>query len=138
MRLLERVAQHTPIEAVLVKQPPRLRPILRVIRPYQWVKNLLIFVPLVAAHRLFDADAFRSTLLTAVAFCLCASGIYVANDMLDIDADRRHPRKRHRPFAAGQLSIPTGFVLGLVLVDSGCTASAPPPVTWPCSCSHST
>ncbi len=130
MRLLERVARHTPIESVLVKQPPRLRPILRVIRPYQWVKNLLIFVPLVAAHRLFDVGAFRSTLLTAVAFCLCASGIYVANDMLDIHADRRHPRKRHRPFAAGQLSIPTGIVLGLVLVAASLTIAAAA-ISWP-------
>lgn len=124
VRLLQHLTRRIHVESVLVQQPPRLRPLLRVIRPYQWVKNLLVFVPLVAAHRFFDGEALRVTLLTAVAFCLCASGIYVANDLFDIHADRQHPRKRRRPFAAGELSVPTGVVLSLVLITASLLMAA--------------
>jgi 4-hydroxybenzoate polyprenyltransferase len=88
------------------------------------VKNLLVFVPLVAAHRLLDADALRLVALTVAAFCLTASGIYVANDLLDVRADRLHPRKRLRPFAAGELSIATGRVMSVGLVAAGFALAA--------------
>jgi 4-hydroxybenzoate polyprenyltransferase len=80
------------------------------LRPHQWSKNLLVFVALVAAHRLFDPHALLAAALAFAAFCLCASGAYVLNDLVDLDADRRHPRKRARPFAAGRLPIPAGLV----------------------------
>ena len=115
-RLLQHLTHRIHVESVLVPRPRRLRPVVRALRPHQWVKNLLVFVPLVAAHRVFDLDALRLTFFTLVAFCLCASGIYVANDLLDIQADRQHPRKRHRPFAAGDLSIPSGVAIGVALV----------------------
>lgn len=82
---------------------PRL--LLRALRPHQWVKNLLIFVPLVLAHRLSDTSALIATIWAAIAFSACASCVYLLNDMLDLDADRGHPEKRFRPLASGELSL---------------------------------
>ena len=63
----------------------------------QWLKNLLVFVPVLTSHRFLEAPAVADALLAFAAFSLCASGVYLLNDLLDLDADRRHPRKRHRP-----------------------------------------
>jgi 4-hydroxybenzoate polyprenyltransferase/phosphoserine phosphatase len=114
-RLLQHLKPRIEITSVLASRPALLRSVVRAMRPHQWVKNLLVFVPAIGAHRLFDVDAVRPTVFTLVAFSLCASAIYVANDMLDIHADRQHPRKRHRPFAAGELSIPVGAVMSVSL-----------------------
>lgn len=88
-----------------------VRPVLRAVRLHQWAKNLLIFVPLVLSHRFTDTTALWHAGLAFLAFGLCASAMYVINDLVDCEADRQHPDKRHRPFAAGDLS--TGFGLGL-------------------------
>ena len=80
----------------------------RALRPHQWAKNLLVFVAPLAAHRA-DAVSARHALIAFAAFCLCASAAYVLNDLLDLDADRRHPRKRLRPFAAGRLPLLAGL-----------------------------
>ncbi len=72
-------------------------------RPHQWVKNLFVLAPLIFAQRLFDLDAGLRTLAGFWAFCLTASAVYVVNDLLDVDADRAHPVKRHRPIASGLL-----------------------------------
>jgi 4-hydroxybenzoate polyprenyltransferase len=89
----------------------RLRAGLRALRLHQWAKNLLVFVPLVAAHRLGDGSLFVDAVLAFLAFGLCASSAYVLNDLVDIKADRRHPRKRLRPFASGVLPPGAGVVL---------------------------
>jgi 4-hydroxybenzoate polyprenyltransferase len=81
------------------------------LRPHQWVKNLLLFVPVVLDHRLFDAVTMTKTVTAFLAFCCAASSAYVLNDVLDLEADRRHPTKRHRPFASGTLSPGLGVVL---------------------------
>ncbi len=86
--------------------------VLRAMRPYQWVKNLIIFVPLLTSHQLANLPLVFKALWAFAAFCLCASAVYVLNDLLDLEADRRHPAKRRRPFAAGDLPLPVG--LGLV------------------------
>src|SRR5262249_18669169 len=83
-----------------------------------WVKNVLVFVPLIASHRILQVPLLVTSLLTFAAFCLCASGIYLLNDLADIDVDRRHPRKRNRPFASGELSIPTGVAMAAALLAS--------------------
>ena len=93
-------------------------PIIRAMRPHQWVKNVLVFVPLIAAHQFWRADLWAVAAVTFLAFGLCASAIYIINDILDIEADRAHPRKRTRPFAAGELRITTGFALAVVLAVS--------------------
>lgn len=87
----------------------------KAIRLHQWAKNVLIFVPMVLAHTL-RLNVLMEALLAFLSFSLCASATYIANDLLDIEADRRHPAKRLRPFAAGDLSVMTGMVLSLTLL----------------------
>lgn len=84
----------------------------KAVRPHQWLKNLLVFVPLLAAHRLLEWPLLRDACLAFVAFSLCASSVYLLNDLLDLSADRGHPRKRLRPFAAG--TIRPMFGAGLI------------------------
>jgi len=83
---------------------------LKALRPHQWMKNVLIFVPLLAAHKLINSAALLSGLLAFVFFSLCASSVYVLNDLLDIEDDRHHPKKRNRVFASGVLSIKKGIL----------------------------
>jgi 4-hydroxybenzoate polyprenyltransferase len=88
-------------------------------RPYQWVKNLLVFIPILTAHALAEWSAWFGALLMFMAFSATASGIYLANDLMDISADRRHPRKRLRPFARGALSISHGVAFAALLICVG-------------------
>lgn len=87
------------------------REAMRAVRPHQWAKNLLLFVPLVAAHRINEPASLVAALTGFAAFCLFASSAYLLNDLLDLGADRAHPRKRLRPLASGKLSIPAGLLL---------------------------
>ncbi len=89
----------------------------KALRSYQWVKNLLIFLPLVLSHQLSDVVLFKNAVLAFIAFSLMASSGYVLNDLLDLTADRAHPSKKYRPFAAGQIPIQYGLVLFIVLVS---------------------
>lgn len=125
-RAVERKLARRPGDTTTILVPSHgiIRPVIRALRPFQWVKNLLVFVPLITSQQLLDVALLPPIVLTMLAFCLCASGIYVINDLLDIDADRLHPRKRKRPFAAGQLSVPVGVVLGLGLVSAALTLTA--------------
>lgn len=90
----------------------------KALRPHQWLKNLLVFLPVLAGHRL-DAAALLPALLAFCAFSMVASGVYLLNDMLDLAADRRHPRKRNRPFAAGTLSLAAGSIAFPLLLLGG-------------------
>ena len=96
---------------------------LRAMRPHQWLKNLLIFLPLIASHSFFFASIMQC-LLAFLAFSLVASSVYITNDILDIDVDRLHPRKRFRPFASGALSIRQGRVMTLILILAGALVAA--------------
>lgn len=96
---------------------------LRALRPHQWIKNTLVFVPVMAAHR-FTSEAFIESTIAFVAFCLIASGVYILNDLLDLAADRAHPRKRLRPFASGDLSIAAGTWAAPVLLAGGFVCAA--------------
>lgn len=91
---------------------------LRGIRVHQWLKNLLVFLPVALAHRWFDAAAVGASVLAAISFSLCASGVYVVNDLLDLEADRQHPRKRKRPCASGVWSIRSALLFVPVLFIS--------------------
>lgn len=82
-----------------------LKTFLRAIRIHQWVKNLLLFVPLFTAHRYFDLLILKEALLGFFAFGLCASSVYLINDMVDIESDRLHEKKRFRPIASGEMSL---------------------------------
>lgn len=97
----------------------RLATWIKAIRVHQWLKNLLVFVPLLASHRLFEPGTIIAALLAFFAFGLCASGVYVLNDLLDLPADRRHPRKCRRPFAAGELKLAHGLAAAPILTIAG-------------------
>lgn len=96
-----------------------LRAWIAALRLHQWLKNLLVFLPLLASHRFLEPTAVISSSLAFLAFGLCASGVYVLNDLLDLPADRVHPRKRFRPFAAGRLPLPHGLLAAPLLSLSG-------------------
>jgi decaprenyl-phosphate phosphoribosyltransferase len=89
--------------------------LLRLARPKQWTKNILVFAAPGAAGVLTEGDALFKTCIAFVCFCLAASATYYMNDALDVEADRRHPRKRYRPVAAGEVSRETAIAGGVVL-----------------------
>ena len=91
---------------------PTLKSWLRAVRLHQWAKNVLIFVPLVLAHA-WNLTRIGAAVVAFFSFGLCASATYIVNDLLDLEADRRHPRKRRRPFAAGDLSAIAGLARSL-------------------------
>lgn len=101
-----------PVEEIPRKT--RRRDMLRAIRPHQWVKNILLLVPLIAAHD-FDPGALLLVVLGMAAFSAAASSIYIVNDLLDLEADRLHATKCNRPFASGAVGIGTGMLMWLVL-----------------------
>jgi 4-hydroxybenzoate polyprenyltransferase len=108
------------IERVIGAQPTLpLLPHLRAMRPHQWIKNLLVYLPTLVAIDATGPEAIWAATLAFLAFCLVASSVYIANDLLDVSADRRHPRKRHRPFAAGLLPIQHGLVMIPALLTAG-------------------
>lgn len=88
---------------------------LRAVRPHQWLKNLLVLVPLATSFHFDDARAVGCAALAFVAFSLAASSGYLLNDLLDLASDRLHPRKRARPFASGELPVRDGFVAAAIL-----------------------
>lgn len=106
-----RARAHGNVLHEIATRPLHMREWLRAMRPHQWLKNLLVFVPLLAAHRFDDPKMLTQALLAFVLFGLCASSVYVANDLLDLADDRRHARKRLRPFAAGNLPAMGGMLL---------------------------
>lgn len=106
------------IEAEFADRGPPWKALLRAMRPHQWVKNLLVFVPLFTAGAVLD-DGLASAALAFLAFCAAASGIYLLNDLTDLAADRQHPRKRNRPFASGAVSLGAGAGLAVVLLGIG-------------------
>lgn len=93
----------------------RASTVLRAMRPHQWSKNLLVFLPMLAAH---DLSVFPAALAAFVAFSMMASSVYLLNDLADLAADRVHPRKRFRPFAAGELPASFGLALAAGLIIS--------------------
>jgi 4-hydroxybenzoate polyprenyltransferase len=93
--------------------------LLRSLRPLHWTKNVLLFAPVVLAHRAGDAAALASAGLAFAAFCLTASAMYLVNDLRDLDFDRAHPTKRLREIASGALPVPVAMVAAAVLLVAG-------------------
>lgn len=91
----------------------------RLLRLQQWLKNLLLFAPLLAAHRWPTSGAWLQLLLAFLSFGLCASASYVSNDLLDLESDRLHPRKRFRPLASGRIPVLTGVAAVPLLLSLG-------------------
>lgn len=108
--LARRAAENTKVGKTFFNQPAHLKPFARALRPHQWIKNLILFVPVLTAHRLEDKATLFQVGMAFVAFCLAASSVYLLNDLLDLDADRHHATKRNRPFASGDLPLQFGLV----------------------------
>ena len=127
--LFDRVEEKAPEGAEMAASTPRSgwKPYLKAIRPHQWLKNVLIFLPILAAHD-FAVSAIWAGVLAFVAFSLAASSVYVLNDLMDLAADRAHPRKRKRPFASGAVPLRHGFLMapGLLVVAFALAALALP------------
>ena len=92
------------------------RLLLLAMRPHQWLKNTLLFVPLILSHQLNQPDLLLAALIGFVGFCLCASSVYLLNDMLDLGSDRNHQTKRKRPFASGELPLGAGIAAAPALL----------------------
>lgn len=105
-----------------------LRSAVAALRPHQWAKNVLVFLPVLAAHRLRDPATLGSAALAFAAFSLTASSVYLLNDLVDLDHDRAHPRKRARPLASGALGVRAAMALVPVLLGlaAALTAALPP------------
>jgi decaprenyl-phosphate phosphoribosyltransferase len=107
--------------APVAPQIPKNLPagLLKAVRPRQWVKNVLVLAAPVAAGKVGELGVLGDAAVAFVAFCLAASGIYLINDALDVEADREHPRKRYRPIAAGVVPVRLAYALALMLLIAG-------------------
>jgi len=122
-RQQERLAARLPLARAFPGSRGGVRAWVRGLRLHQWVKNLLVVLPLVMAHR-FDEPALLAQVGVAfLALSLCASSVYLFNDLMDLASDRRHPTKRRRPFAAGELSIRSGVAAAPLLVTAALALS---------------
>ncbi len=106
-----RLPAHITVRAFPSAGESKMAAFVRAIRVHQWVKNLLLFVPMLMAHRARDGAVLQHSLTAFSAFCLCSSAVYVLNDVFDLESDRQHHSKRRRPFASGDLSLSTAFVI---------------------------
>ncbi len=114
-RTVRRVEQFATVQAILGNHRNLVTTVIRAMRPHHWTKNLLLAVPLVVAQEWHDMRAIGIVLFAALCFCLVASSGYLWNDIFDLAADRRHPVKRNRPLAAGDLGIVTAVWLAFAL-----------------------
>lgn len=119
--LAAKAAAVTKVSLTFPDRSSRFKCLARALRPHQWIKNLILFVPVLTAHQLANQATFARALLGFVAFCFAASAVYLLNDLLDLDADRHHPTKRNRPFASGDLPLQYGLIGAPLLL---CTAIA--------------
>jgi decaprenyl-phosphate phosphoribosyltransferase len=99
--------------------PSLLTGLLKLARPKQWAKNVLVFAAPAAAGVLDEAGPLRDSIIAFVCFCLAAAGTYYVNDARDVAADRLHPTKRHRPVASGAVPVPLAYAAGAVLLVAG-------------------
>lgn len=98
--------------------------VLRLIRPKQWIKNGFVFAALIFARELFDPDLFLLALRAFLAFCFTASAVYILNDFADLESDRAHPEKKHRPLAAGTIRVAHAWtVFALLLAATAATVA---------------
>jgi 4-hydroxybenzoate polyprenyltransferase/phosphoserine phosphatase len=104
------------VETLIENKRPGIKSYLKALRLHQWSKNALIFLPLLGAHRAGELDLLAHAFLAFIVFGLCASSVYLLNDLLDLPADRSHPNKRRRPFAAGTVPIIHGVMLVPILL----------------------
>lgn len=122
---VERAAKRLGNVAQVIRTPGRpVRAWVKQLRVHQWSKNALIFVPLLASHRLAELDLLLTGFLALFLFSLCASSVYLLNDLLDLEDDRKHASKRHRPLASGAIPIKAALIAFPALLVTAFTASA--------------
>lgn len=109
------VQQHGNVHKIFPAHTLRVRDLAKMLRVHQWLKNLLLFIPLLGAHQLGNMAGWGATLLAFFSFSLCASAVYISNDLLDLSSDRQHPRKRLRPFASGVAPVALGVAIAPLL-----------------------
>lgn len=109
---------------VFVRRTEGRAPLWKSLRPHHWVKNLLVFVPIVMAHDINQLPKLWHALAAFASFSLCASGVYILNDLLDLEADRSHPEKKSRPFASGDVPVLTGLIVAPFLFLAGFVIAA--------------
>jgi 4-hydroxybenzoate polyprenyltransferase len=97
----------------------KLSELLRLMRPHQWVKNTFVFTGLLFGHAWHNAGLVSGAVTAFAAFCLVSSAVYVVNDIVDIEQDRRHPKKRLRPLAAGQIPVAAAATFAILLGAAG-------------------
>jgi len=121
-KLFKRLGKTTNVKTItLGKSSSKIRSWVKALRIHQWSKNILLFLPMIMAHRFFNLDLLLTNVLAFISFSLIASAGYIFNDILDIEADRQHPIKNQRPFAAGMLSVKNGSFAFLFLILCGFT-----------------
>jgi len=103
------------VSGVIHSRAPFPKSLLHALRPHQWLKNLLLFIPLLASHTFFNTASLLHSLLAFLLFSICASSGYLINDLLDLENDRHHPRKKHRPLASGELPLIAGLTAAPLL-----------------------
>jgi 4-hydroxybenzoate polyprenyltransferase/phosphoserine phosphatase len=117
--LEKKAAQCASVQKYFPPEASLIHALIQMLRPHQWVKNLIVFVPALAAHKLADPAVFFQETLAFVSFCLCASAVYIINDLMDLDSDREHETKRNRPFASGNLPLFVGLMAAPLLLATG-------------------
>lgn len=123
-------ARGVSVERVIEAPRHRARAWVKALRPHQWAKNVLVFVPVITANAIFNLEAWTQTFLAFIAFCAIASTVYVVNDLSDLDSDRRHSRKRNRPFASGALPVAHGLLALPILVAVGTALALVSGAAW--------
>ena len=127
MSIHEQRPRGAPLEAADVAAHVRRAPLaahVAAMRPRQWVKNLLVAAAPLASGRILQVEMLTAVGVAFVAFCLAASSVYLVNDVRDVAEDRAHPRKRHRPIAAGEVAPVTAVVMGVVLAGAALAVAA--------------
>lgn len=114
-KLIQQASNIASVEKVFHGLPSGLSDWKVALRLHQWLKNLLLFVPMLAAHQVSNSSTWLTLCWAFISFCLCASAVYVANDLLDLESDRQHPRKQNRSFAAGRLPVLQGIFAVILL-----------------------
>ena len=115
-RLFAEAGRHGQTTHRITRPRSGMPPLLKSLRPHQWVKNLLVFVPVLAGHQLGDVALLLNAILAAIAFSLSASSVYIVNDLFDLRDDRAHKSKSKRPFASGDAPIIAGLATAPVLL----------------------
>ncbi|MDR4480495.1 MAG: UbiA family prenyltransferase [Nitrospira sp.] len=117
--LVKRAQALTTVSQVFGEPVQWLAVLAKALRLHQWAKNVLVLTPVLASHQITDRSLVLQAGLAFASFSLSASSVYILNDCFDLSSDRQHPRKKNRPFASGQLSIPFGLLMAIGVLSGG-------------------